>query len=284
MLPEWRVFEQTRPPAEPDVVVHLDDGSPAEHVPVLSAQQYRFRVKDVADYCVSGGREIRIALRSSAVLREARVFLFGSAWGALCYQRGILVLHTGVVLGGGQAMAFCGPSGAGKSSVGAWLASRGYPLICDDLCHVDLGADPPRVFPAPAHVKLWRDALDHLGWDADSLERDHARMDKFHMSAERGAAAFSPSDPTAPVSLGGIYVLGWGDLKLARVTGLAALRHVVESATYRADLLEPMGQVAAHWERCARLLRGVPVVTFTRPRDWSAMEASMLELIASWAR
>jgi hypothetical protein len=79
-----------------------------------------------------------------------------------------------------------------------------------------------------------------------------------------------------------IYLLEWGEPGVARLTGMTALRRLVAAATYRGELVEPMGQAAAHWERCAELAQRVPVYPFTRPRDWAALDAAMGMLIEHW--
>jgi hypothetical protein len=282
VVPEWRAFETAKPFDDPDVVICLDREPPAEDLPILSAEQYHFQIDGVGAYHVDAGREIRIAMQPGAGARETRLFLLGSAWGALCYQRGILVLHSSVVLVRGQAVAFCGASGGGKSSAVAWLAAHGYPLFGDDLCRFDVDGKAPRVYPAAPRLKLWRDALTHLGWRGGDLERDHFRMDKFHVPADVAGSFVAPQAIASPLPLRAVYLLAWGELGITRLTGLAALRQLIESATYRGDLLEPMGQIAAHWQRCSTMVHRVPVFKFSRPFDWSAMDASMRQLIAGW--
>lgn len=265
-LPEWAAFACVSPQAEADITIRWTVGGGAEFVPLLTPEQYRFRVQDIADYRVCGGSEIWIAPHAGAGEREIRLFLLGSAWGALCYQRGLLALHMSVVAVNGRAVGFCGVSGAGKSTCAAWLAARGYPLVADDLCHVDLGGDTPGVHPAPLRLKLWQDALHRLGWETTGLERDHFRMEKFHLSRP---ADGSPSDQQgwmAPVPLAAIYVLAWGDLAIQRLRGLDGLTALVEAATYRGELLEPMGQIAVHWERCVHLARRIHIYRFSRPQ------------------
>jgi hypothetical protein len=276
-LPEWRAFESAQAFTDPDVLIRLQVEREAKDLPIITADQYRFHIDEVGDYCVRTGREIVVATKPDAGARETRLFLLGSAWGALCYQRGILALHTSVVQVGDHAIAFCGATGAGKSSVAAWLNARGYRLICDDLCCFDFGDGTPRVFPGAPRLKLWRDALVALGHSTDGLERDHFRLDKFYTDL---TAALTQKPRSMP--LRAIYLLEWGEIGLTRLKGATALHRLVESATYRGDLLEPMGMVAAHWQRCAELERRVPIFRFTRPRDWSTMNETMQRLIAQW--
>lgn len=126
-------------------------------------------------------------------------------------------------------------------------------------------------------LKLWREALGALGWSSEQLDRDHFRFDKFHLSWTGDRAA-------QPLPLRVIYVLAWGDLSISRLTGQTALRRFVAAATYRGALLEPMGQLSAHWGRCLELVRRVPVWELKRPRDLSAMDQTVALLTSHWGK
>jgi len=290
-IPEWALFERDAAFALPDVAIVLkiagNEPQPGDKVlPVVDAHSYRFHIPGTGVYRVHHGREIVVTPAPGAKARELRLFLLGSAWGALCYQRGLLALHASVVQVEGRVIAFCGEPGSGKSSVAAWLAARGHRLVGDDLCRFDVAAGQVRVYPSAPCLKLWRDALGALGLSDEGLERDHFRMDKFHLpwreDLETASSRKPPcAMPARPVRA--IYLLQWGEPGLKRLTGSNALRRLVVAATYRGDLLEPMGQLAAHWERCVELARRVPVWDFSRPRDWSAMDAAMRLLPTYWA-
>lgn len=270
-LPEWQCFEGGAEDEMADVDIALDDRLLDSFVPQISADRFAFQADEIGVYCVEAGKSIRIAVYPHAGMREVRLFLLGSAWGALCYQRGLPALHASVVGVGGGAVAFCGASGAGKSSTAAWLLAQGYPLVADDLCLFDLAQKPPRVYPAAPRLKLWRDALRFFQWETDTLERDHFRMEKFHLplgGAESGQPALWLQ---TPLPLRAVYLLAWGEAELVRLKGLNALQEFVRAATYRGELLGPMGLEAAHWNRCAAIARSVPVFRLARPQEWSAV-------------
>jgi hypothetical protein len=294
-ISEWAAFE-SGPSPQPDVIITLANG-PLENVASsqggilsdvddekfislqISAEEYHFRAPNAGEYWVRHGHTIQISPVAGAGEREIRLFLLGSAWGALCYQRRKLALHASVVRVGEKGVAFCGASGAGKSSTAAWLVRQGYPLVSDDLCCFDFPPEgPPLVYPSAPRLKLWREAIDILGWQEQELERDHARLDKYHL-----VGLPELRDPWfKPLPLSAIYLLDWGEPAITRLSGLNALQRLVATATYRPDLLEPMGQVAAHWQRCARLIQHTPVYEFSRPHQWPALESSMQQLTAGW--
>ena len=267
-LPEWNSFETAPISNSPDITIRWQSAPCAGATPEtrLSADQYCFFIPDAGFYRVDRNGKITINAVPDPDLKKVRVFLLGTAWGALCHLQGILTLHAGVVQAGNSAIAFCGASGAGKSSMVARLTTLGYPLISDDLCRVTLtDTGYPAIYRSAQRLKLWRDALTVLEYEALGREQDHARMDKFHIPI-----LHRPEGECSPVT--GIYLLTWGDLSCRRLIGLDALQRLVATATYRGELLEPMGQIGGHWIRCLELVKRVPIWELSRPRKWAALE------------
>lgn len=268
-LPEWAADERPAPRDPPDVRIRLGPSRADGGGATIDATQCCFHVSQTASYRVSGGTELVIEPVPGADSSAVRLFALGSAWGALLHQRGALALHAGVVSAGAGAVAFCGAQGAGKSSTVAWLVERGHALVSDDLCRVDIGAGAlPRVWRSAPRLKLADAALSALSWDGGALRRDHPDMDKFQVEVERRARP-------DPLPLRAVYLLEWGEPSLRRLTGVDGLRRLVAAGTYRGELLEPMGRLAEHWERCAALMRVVPVWELRRPREWSSLESAM---------
>jgi hypothetical protein len=272
-IPEWAVFEKAEGFGPPDVWIRVEkpalETDPSGNVPFISENECRFFFPEVGEYYIRKGQEIIIRPMSKAGAREVRLFLLGTAWGALSYQRGLLMLHAGAVKIGDQVVAFCGPAGSGKSTLTAWLTRNGRPLVSDDLCRFDVTNDlQPVIYPSAPRLKLWRDALSAIGWEHQKLERDYFRLDKFHLPQDREGLL-------KPLPLSAIYLLGWGKLGIKRLKGVNAVRDLVASATYHGELLAPMGRLATHWERCTEVVRRVPVWKFTRPRGLWGMEKAV---------
>ncbi len=278
-IPEWDAFEQSRS-SEVDVVISLDSKATpnAWGQDAVTANEYRFHVPQIGGYAVRDGREIIVAPAPEAEWRQVRPYLLGSAWGALCYQRGLLVLHASAMRVGNQAVAFCAPIGMGKSSLAAWLCARGYTLVADDLTRFDIPDDsPPTIYPSATRLKLWGDALDALGWNNDDLERDFFRTEKFHVPQ-------SGNELRQPVPLRAIYLLEWNENhSVIRLSGRVALRRFLASATFRGSLIEQMGKTSAYSRQCLELVRRVPVWELKRPCDLSAIDQTVDLLIEHWA-
>ena len=277
-IPEWAVFARDEPPGPADV--HIRQAREAENPaePQPPPADFRFSIPAVGDFSIRHGREIVVSPVPAADEDEVRLFLLGSAWGALCYQRGMLAMHASVVRTGSGAVAFCGAPGAGKSTLAAWLTARGYDLVSDDLCCFDIGGAEALAFPSAPRLKLWSEALAALGWSREGLARDQSRTDKFILSLPRDERP----GRTEPVPLRAICVLTWGDPALTRLRGMTALQRLVGAATYRPSYIESLGKTGPYWEQCFKLARMTPVWTLSRPREWAAMAEILGQLACQW--
>lgn len=282
-VPEWSYFEQTSLNYGADVLISLADLPPegvlnGENPQFISNDEYRFHVPEVGSYRVLKGREIIVTPVPGAGFSELRLFLLGSAWSAICYQRNLLVYHAAAVRIGDGAVAFCGMTGMGKSSLTALLTAHGYSFVSDDLCRFAIPTrGEPTIYPSAPRFKLWGDALISMGLSSDTLERVHFSFDKFHLP-------WSGEIPRGPLPLRGIYLLEWGEYDIKRLSGQTALSRFLSAATYRGELLEQMSQVGAYWRSSLELVRRVPVWELKRPRDLSAMYLTVDLLKSHWEK
>jgi len=158
----------------------------------------------------------------------------------------------------------------------AFLEAEGCALVSDDLCCIAMQSQSrPIVYPSTQRFRLWKDALDVLGYNTKELERDYFRFDKFLLPCRE-------APDTGPIPLKAIYLLEWGEHGLVRLSGLNALQRFVAAATYRGELLEKMGLSSKYWHRCLELLQKVPVWELTRPKDFSIMADTIAMLESQW--
>jgi hypothetical protein len=263
-LPEWSLFEKTEPKTYPDVLISVDRTQSVE-TPAARVGEYRFFAEGAGWFSVKRGREIAIAPCTGHITRRLRLFLTGSAWGALLYQRGILPIHASAVQTDAGALMFCGRRGQGKSTMAAFLADRGYKLISDDMCCISMSnMDFPLIFPSVPRFKLWNDSIRELGWNPKDPKRDPQRVDKFHY--------FRPSMAVnTPLPVAAICLLGWGSPRLGSLGGFTALHRFLNAATWRGDLLLAAGFPSKHFGTCAELVRRIPVWDLRRSREFSAL-------------
>ena len=280
-LPEWMPFEQHSPGYENDVYISVREVSDSEAAPEGNEQatktECRLVVPAVGWFDIGGGRHIVVHRKREVSPRLLRQWLLGSAWGALCYQRGLFLIHASAAMVGSQAVLFCAPAKGGKSTLAAWLNSRQHRLVSDDLCHVDFAAaGSPHVYPSVPRLKLWADAIEGLGPASQCVKQDPTRPDKFHV--EEIAIVQKESAP-----IKAIYLLQWGELGLSLIAGTTAFRRFLSSATYRPRLLQSNEDSGLYYRQSVCLLQRVPVWELSRPKDAGMIPATLDLLAKHWA-
>jgi hypothetical protein len=286
---ELSLPELLQPPATQDVPVDVrirqgavrEDGLPAgEGTQVgpmlwLGPTAMWLHVPGVARFEVRDGRAIRFEPLPGSDEDSVRVFLLGSALGALLFQRGFLVLHGNAIQVGDQVMVCVGPSGAGKSTLAAGFAQRGYPVLADDVVAVDAQC---RAVPGFPRIKLWQDTADQLAVPTDGLSRIRPMLQKFNLPLTQGFA-------TLPVPIRWIYILkgdNHDDIRLRPIRGLERLAPLHRN-TYRVRFLDAMALRPDHLQLCARLANQITLTEVTRPKAGFALEALMDRLLDDMA-
>lgn len=234
----------------------------------ISAKEVLLRVPHVGRYLIRNGCEILVQTEPGVEARNLRLFLLGSALGALYFQRGYFPLHASVVVIDGKAVAFAGDSGSGKSTMAAWMHTQGYPLLCDDVCVVRFGAaDAPLAYPGYPRLKLWRDALAQFEIDCAELQRDYFRADKFHLPV-------SDRFWIDPVPLQHIYFLRFvEDAAAPSIEDIHSAHgvHLIRNNTYRFQYISGLGLMRSHFLDCVKLARHAQLHFLDRPRRHAAM-------------
>lgn len=196
-----------------------------------------------------------------------RAYLFGSVLALPCYLRGLFPLHGSCVLLDDEAVIFSGPSGAGKSTLATALAQRGHPLLCDDVCAIDL-SNPrwPMLRPAFPRVKLLPDAIDCFQLGEAVLYSHSMQGPKGHF----GMAAMQTVEAIQqPVPLGAIYALDTpaGDrVSRSPFWGKDAFIFI-ESQAHRGWMGRNLGLHGQLFGHIATLATTVPVYRLDRPCD-----------------
>lgn len=237
---------------------------------------YQFRVDDIARYRIEQGRTIRVEPYPGADAGDVRLFLLGTAIGALLHQQGRLPLHVCAVAVDGGAHAFCGESGAGKSTLAAAFHQRGLPVLCDDVGLAVPGPDGAALFyPGFPRIKLWQDALDHFDIDNVPLIRDQTRADKYHLMLR-------DTFHGAPLPFRRLYELARGDAETeARIEALAhhdTIGLLIQN-TYRPGMVRRIGDPLAHLRQCGHVAGAIRGFRYTRPWNLARIDASLDRLL-----
>ncbi|MDF7775635.1 hypothetical protein P1X14_10285 [Sphingomonas sp. AOB5] len=221
-----------------------------------------FTVRPVGRFRMSGGNRIEIDAKPDADPARLRLFLLGSAIGATLLQRGMRPLHANAIDMGGYAIAFTGPSQAGKSTLAAAFHDRGHRLLSDDVCVITPGADSGYdAQPGLPRMRLWADAIERTGRDAEALDVAVDGLDKFVVPTV-------DAQPQTALPLRAIFVLTKGDdaVSIRPVTGMAAAKALITN-TYRAAFVPAATSPADHLDRWLGVVRTVPIFELARPWD-----------------
>lgn len=264
--------------SRPGVTIRLGrvEGDPAESVH-NEGEAIILNFPGIARYRVEAGQAIVIDPEPGVPERNLRLYLLGSAFGALLHQRGMLPLHANAVEIGGRAIAFMGESGAGKSTLAAWFHDRGYKVLADDVCAIGFDEDgAPYAHPGLRRLRLWDEALSRLGRDSTNYQRSYAgaeRVDKFDVPIERD------DGERHPAALASIYLLQRGDeFSVTELKGVEAAEALF-AHTYRGAFLPLINGQKRHWESAVNLVRMVSVYRIVRPWDLMKLDRYCAELL-----
>ncbi|MDB5706214.1 MAG: hypothetical protein JWN66_3330 [Sphingomonas bacterium] len=271
-LPELQRAEH----GEADVEIGYRDLDPAEPVAAeltVTVDGALLQVPRVGRYLVERGCRISVDPDDDASPRSVRLFLLGSAFGALLHQRGLLPLHANAVAIDGRAVAFTGASGAGKSTLASLFHDRGHHLLSDDVCVVDVDAVGRAIaYAGIPQVRLWRDSLERSGRSAGDFEQLLDGRDKYTVPA-RGEGA------PAAIALGAIYVLKRAEddidrIDIRQLRGAEALNALIAN-TYRGRYIALLGDMERYWARGLDLVGKVPIFELERPWDPDRLPATI---------
>ncbi len=279
-LPELLPAPAGQPAGPVDVQIRLADIAPGglpggqQLGPFLWAtpDSLWLEVPHIARFQVQGGHSILVAPAPSADEDSIRVFLLGSALGALLFQRGQLVLHGNAIRIGDQCMVCVGNSGAGKSTLAAGFMQRGYSVLADDVVPVDRQG---RAVPGFPRIKLWQDTADQLQIDTGGLRRIRPHLEKFNLPLGPRFA-----DQALPIRW--VYLLDSGhveQVEFAPIKGMERFMPLYDH-TYRVRFLQGMALKGEHLQLCGQLAGQIRLAQVTRPTAGFELDPLIDRLLA----
>ena len=241
-------------------------------------KQFLLNVPSVGRFLVSDGDSILFELCQEADPGDVALYLQGVCLAILLQQRGGQVLHASAVAVANRAMLFCGRSGVGKSTIAALLCQKGYPLLVDDACNINLTPSGQYAVRADGRMlKLWAQSLNHLPKSLQQGAAVRADTDKFYVRPPRSDAASR--------SVAGIYLLvecrPEQKPSLERLSPLQAMLELRANA-YRTPLIEAMGMELDYFAVCARLQHQAGVYLLRRPKDFTRANEVVALLQRHW--
>jgi hypothetical protein len=263
---------------DPDVTIRRASFTEVMSEPGLQADRSGLvlTIPDVARYRIEGGREIVVDSEPEVPERNVRLYLLGSAFGALLHQRGLLPLHANAIEIEGKAIAFMGASGSGKSTLAAWFHDRGYRIIADDVCVVGFGEGRPYAAPGLPRLRLWKEALEASGRKSADYHRaweGSEQWDKFDVPLGQLSVVGEAR------ALSAVFLLKTTEqFEIRPVVGARAAQALIEN-TYRGRTVRAAGEPRLHWESCLRVAQDVPLFELRRPWGLSRLDPDMASLL-----
>jgi hypothetical protein len=275
--PELQV--DSRPDGNPDVIIRLEPAAPSISETLENGYYevrpgaFRLAVTGVGRYLVEDGKQISITPQAGASPEAIRLFLLGSAMGALLYQRGLFPLHGSAIETRWGAMIMVGEQGIGKSTLAAEFHRKGYGVLSDDVCAVESTRQGLRVLPAPPHFRLCADAYERLGIPQGA----RFNIDKFVVPINDGYC----SDP-APLKA--VHVLTekpGGDPNFTLLRGFDRVQRLLENL-YRPQYLKGQSTQGDIMRLAGQIAEQTAIVQVSRRRDLGTIENLAIFLERTW--
>jgi hypothetical protein len=239
----------------------------------VSPGRFLLQMEGIARYLVSDGTGITVDAAPGADEDSVRLFLWGSAFGALLHQRGLLPLHASAIETPKGAVLFAGASSRGKSALAAAFHARGYRVIADEICAINGGSAGAEAVPAIPRLLLWPDVIDESGLWGPNVKPARANIRKYHVPLETGFAS-------APSRIHAVYFLvatNRSEYEISPISGQAKFVHLVD-LTFRGQFISGMCDGNEHFRRVAGLARDIRIWRLDRPSTRPLREtADLLE-------
>ncbi|MCK5028331.1 MAG: hypothetical protein KAR57_01765 [Bacteroidales bacterium] len=221
--------------------------------------EFLLEVNNIAKYYVANGNQISVKLLKKEIDKEVRLFLLGSAFGALFIQRGLLPVHGSAVKFGKSATVFTGLSGVGKSSIAAYFVSQAFQVLADDISVVNHNLE---VVPGFPKMKLWNDVLQKLKMHDESLEEIRPDMMKFQLPVNENYY-------NEPLPLKNIIIINTKNSPGFEFEELSGIKkfNTVKNNTYRYRFVQGLDKQQDHFQVLNKLLPEIKVYKVTRPQS-----------------
>lgn len=221
------------------------------------------------------GDQIRISWTPGFPVEDVPAFLLGPVMGCLLRLHGRMLLHAGVVGVDAGAVAILADKGQGKSTLVAALASRGVPVLADDVASIVETDGQFFVHPGFPRLRLWPDTLRRFGAYRDDLPRVESIFDKRYLDLSMESSPNHWRFCSEPRPLVAAYVLAprrpEGKMTVTRSAPAAGLTSLWRHA-YADFMLDGAGRTT-EFGRLVQLKRRLAVFDVERPDDLDGVTA-----------
>ena len=235
--------------------------------------EFLLKVDNVAGYHVRAGNSITIQPAKGSNEEEIRLFLLGSAFGALILQRGLFPFHGSGIALENKGIIFSGPSGSGKSTLAGAFLKKGYPLIADDVSVVEIRNSIPFIHPGYPQMKLWKDSLEKLEQYEEDMPRVRKMLEKYRLDV---TSSFIDNE----VPLSSVYILHSTNKEGVELEGISGIEkfNALRNNTYRYNFIRGLKQEELHFKYLASVAGKLNVKRITRTNR-SFMIDELVEVI-----
>jgi hypothetical protein len=216
-------------------------------------------VTGVARYLIVDRQEMFVDPEPGATPEDVRIFLLGSALGALLHEWHILTMHSSAIQTPTGAVLFLGSCAAGKSTLLGAFVKRGYPMLADDKAGIRVGDDGiARVLPGFPCMRLTSRSVDKLGVSAHGAQMKPA-LEKYILPVDRFCSEAVP--------LRAAYALethNHTEIRIERLTGVGRFE-LLRNGIYRPRFLRLPAQRKASFAALGAAFDQAYVARVLRP-------------------
>jgi hypothetical protein len=218
-------------------------------------------VNNVARFLVVKGKDILIEPYPNCQDDVLRLYLLGSAFGALLIQRGILAMHASAIKTARGAVLFVGKAGHGKSTLMAAMVQRGYAMLTDDVTAISLESPTePVAYSSFPLLRLCADAAVRLNHSLETLALVRAwDAEKYVVPVANFCA-----DPAPVHAIYNLKVHAAPTITIEPVNAKERFS-IVAVNTYRYTFLDGLGQRETHFRATTQLAKAAEIFSLTRP-------------------
>lgn len=242
----------------------------------MNQAEFSMDVQGVAWFYVSNGNFISIFPYPEATRTTIELYLNGSAFGAILYQRKILPMHGSCFRYHDEGIMICGEAGAGKSSLTASFCLNGADFLTDDISPIIVKEGKSYIWALSERIKLWGDTLEQLGRSEEGLQEILPGIGKYFYPVK------GPDGGT--FTLDQVYILEKGEGLVPEFTELTGSQKLIalRGEIYRQEYLKGMPEnEAGYFLDIVNISNAVRVIRVSRPQATGVRE--MATAMMSWA-
>ena len=203
----------------------------------ISQHEFAMKVEGVGSFYACYGSEIEYSAVHGVSEEEIHLYLNGSVYGAILYQRGILPLHGSCFSYNQSGVMLCGESGVGKSALTAAFTLNGGIFYTDDVTPVIISDDKPCILPFSDRIKLWEDTFSQINLDKSGSDLIRPDYRKYYLRMGKSTNEMNP--------LNLIYVLSLNDGNEAIISEISGSSKfpALYNQIYRREYLKGMPEI-----------------------------------------